>query len=270
MATRQQAGDVSLYTIDSVDYLGTCRNVTLDFGNDSVEASPMTRDGTRAQIAKKGMTLRTELMSVVSGSLKVQHTDLSAISIDGVSYLQGFTGSFSGSYTSVEGSLAGTIWKDPQNVKKTYRLSGTILVPSATGGAQALLVDAASATPTDANMTVTFTINGIAITLPMTLVRASLELTDGDVQKIAIELESASPDSGTFPTAPTGTTSLLEKAFNSFKTAIAFAFTSHATEGVAFTGNCKFTSFQIGIEDGALSNVQYEFASSGAVTATAN
>ncbi len=269
MASLQQTVDMSVFSIGGTSYLGTFRNTTFAVTNDTVEASPAVRDGMRAQVAKKGATLSTELMSVVSGSLKVQHTDVTVLTIDGTDYLGSFTGTLSGEITSVEGALAGVLWKSPQNTKKNYRLSGTIVVTTATGGAQGLLTDAFG-TVANANMTVSVTINGVAITIPMTLVSCSLAFADGDIQKYAVELQGASPDTGDYPTAPTGSTSLLEKAFNAYKTALAVSLTTHATEGVNLAGNVKFSSFSIGIEDGALTNVQYEFVSDGAITATAN
>ncbi|MFZ4483740.1 MAG: hypothetical protein ACOYOL_07155 [Chthoniobacterales bacterium] len=270
MATMQQVVDVTALSLDGSSILGAFANATLTMPNDLVNAKPASRNGMRNSVAKKSWSLSTELMSVVSGSRKVQHTDISVFTLDGVDYLGIFNGTLTGTITQVEGSLSGSKWKDPQNTDIDFGFSGKVLVPTATGGAQALLSDAASSTLTDAEMVVSFTLNGIAVTLPMTLASVSLGLQSGGLQEISIELSGNSPDSGAYPTAPTGTSSLLEKAFNSYKTAITFAMTTHATEGGAFSGSAKLKSYSIGMNDGQLVNVQYNYEGSGALTFTPN
>lgn len=271
MAARQLTGDMSLFSLGGSSYLGLFRNVKLAGTFDTVESRPAVNLASRAQVVKKGGVLSTELMSVVSGSAKVSHLDLSVFTLDGSSWLGAISGKFSGSFEHKEADGPGTIWKYPLVVSKDYEFSGTIKVP-ATGGIQAMMVDAWSATAADNEWVVTFTVNGVAITLPMVLTSAEVVFEEAGIQTVAITMKGQGPDNTAtaYPTAPTGTTSILEKAFNAPKTAIAWALTSHATEGLAYSGNAVIQSFEIGIEDGALINIAYAYATQGAVTATAN
>jgi hypothetical protein len=251
--------------------VATFRTATLEVTADTVEASPATRLMSKKQPVKKGATLTCELMSVVASSEKVTHLNLSAITVDSVDYLGSINGTFSGTNTIVEAGAAGDIWKYPQVTKTMLSFTGEILITASTGGAQALLTDAWANNVSGLAMILSFTINGVAVTLPMVLTSCSQPFTDGDVQKANITLEGASPDSGSYPTAPTGTTSLLEKALNVATTAVAITFTTHATEGMALTStNAVFQSFSIPIQDGQLINASYTFAIQGQPTNVAN
>jgi hypothetical protein len=94
-------------------------------------------------------------------------------------------------------------------------------------------------------------------------------LSAGATQRYKITLNSRWATGANNPTAPTGTTSLLEKAFNAPGTALAIVATSRATNGISYSGNFVIESARVAINQADAIMTQYRFRSSGAVTATA-
>jgi hypothetical protein len=261
-------GDVSLYTLDGTSVLATYENVTLEVTEDQVDGSSIGRMGKTAQGVKLSGRIDTSLMSTFSTPDRVSHLDLSAMALGATSYLASLRRlRLSGSYEQKMRAGVGALNVRPQNVKKDYAASAEFDADDTV--ASAIMIAMASPTYANRNAVLGFTLNSIAYTFPMRMQKAGVRVQRDDLQLVTLDLAGRSPDSGAYPTAPVGTTSLLEKAINVPETAIAFAFTSKAAGGVAMSGSCIFSSFDIEINDGELVRSQYSFNTTGAWTVAA-
>lgn len=267
--------DLSVFNVDIeddgtfVDYLGLIQNVTLSGDVDTVDTAPITRAYDRQQGVKKSWSVSAPVMSVKTGSTKVTNLDLSAISLFGTSYASNLKeGSFTIAWNLADATGAADLWRYNQPTgTKTLTFEGRILVP-ATGG-QDIQTKMFANNVTDIEGTVTFTINGVTVTAAMVLKRFNQVFSRGDLQEFDVTFEASSPDSGTYPAAPTGTTTLLERALNTVGRH-RLQLTSHASEGIAYAGNAVLRQARIVIPQAGLLNVEYEWAGQGALTATAN
>lgn len=271
--SRVYSGDLAVHTIASVDLLAVVKNASFAGEIENVDGSPMPIAGMSAQAVGWGGRLETGVMSTLSTPTRVSHLDISAMTVDGTAYrtmLRG--GSFEGSFTVQEGRAAGDKWRVPIVTKKDYSVRAEIMIPrSGTANPlRTILGDLLGATAADLAMAFSITINSVAVTLPMLLVNATVKGAVGDLTIVEIELKGRAPDSGSYPTAPTGTTSLLEKALNDAGTAVAFSFTPHndAGEGANIAGNAVFGGFGFDFNGGDLINHRYTLLTTGAVTQT--
>ena len=85
-----------------------------------------------------------------------------------------------------------------------------------------------------------------------------------DVQRLEISFVGQDPGSSDYPAAPTGTTSILEKALNAAQTAVAIVWTTQVAGGAAYTGNALYSSFAFSINQGRVVRNQYSFVGVGA------
>lgn len=271
-------GNLTVFDIDLeddgtyVDNLGFIQGVNLVGDLDTVDASPINRAYDRQQAAEKSVTISADLMSVKSGSVKVSTLDLSAFSFAGLDYLayaESFEFGVNWDLKPAKG--AASLWKYPQaSGKKTLSFDGTIFVPTTAAlGSQALATKFFSATPTDHDVTLDFTINGVQTTVAMTLKHFEKAFQMGDLQAYKVRCEANSPDSGTYPAAPTGTTTAFERALNTI-TRHRLRLTDHASEGQQYAGLAVLRSAVVKVGNSGLVMIGYEWESQGAWTSTPN
>jgi hypothetical protein len=272
MANKQITGDMSVFSIGGTSVLAVCRNVTYDLEFDKVDGSPVLVQGRQTQLMKRGGTIDTTLMSTISDGLRVNALDCSVFTIGGTDYLALLKSlRFNGALETEDSEGATGAWKWFQyKGKKDYTAEADLFLPITAAGALGVLAHGASRTALD--LAISMTINSIPITVPMTAHKFTHMFDDGQFQMYKVALSGKAPDSlvTAYPTAPTGTTSLLEKAFNAPGTALAFALTSHATEGLVYSGNMVYSKFNFEIADGQLISNTYGFQTQGAITAAQN
>lgn len=274
--SRQIPGDISVWTVGGTALLDYIHNVSYTATVDTVEGRSIAYLGRSARAVKKGAQIRTGVMSSSGNTCqnRVTNLNVSAITIDAVSYatmLRG--GRFSGEFTVAEASAVGDLWHYPYITAKDYTVECELMIPlSATANAERLIsLDVHSTDPEDLCMVFSITINSIAYTLPMMVTSWELTFNDNDIVIAKVTLKGKGPDSDTgYPTAPTGTTSLLEKAFNDPLTALAFTFTPNpsTTYGIQYTGNVIFGGFSFSFNDAQIIDIDYTFLSQGTVTQT--
>ena len=279
--TRQDSGDISVFTWGSgpTSLLALIQDVSFELPADIVEGRGITFKGENPQVVKQGGIIRTTLMSAVASCVRVANVDVTAFTLDAVNYaayLRG--GSFNLSFSHDEGGGVGDYWKYPCVVWPISISAEVTLNLPDSGTANALqdtlgdLLNATAATAI-ANRQAVFsiTINGVAVTLPMIIENARWTGEPGKLQTVTFTLKGNHCAAATdHPTAPTGTTTLLEKAFNAPKTPLAFVLTPKATNSTSFAGEMVFSSYGFDFNDSQLIAERYEFLTHGAVTATGN
>lgn len=275
------SGDLSVFGIDVTggttysSFLGVIQNVRVGGAIDSVDASPITRVYRQAQEVKQGVTISTSLMTLTAsgsdGDANISHLDLSAFTLFGQDYrpyLQDLT--FTISPELVAADASGDRWKFPVIAKKTWSASGTIMVPTTAAlGSQLLLTTHYNSTFSSNRGNISFTVDGGAVTAAGLLTGLELTAENGGIQTFSFTMVARGSDSGTYPASPTGTTTLVDRLFNSLNS-YGFSFTNHATEGVNLVGNMVPSSGVLRVQNGQLYLADFTFESQGAVTATAN
>lgn len=272
------AGDLSVFDVDIeddgtyADYLGLIQNVTFNGDLDTVDSAPIRRSYSRNQPQKKGGTISAPVMSVLSGSVKVSSLNLDGLDLFGQSY-EAFvqSGELNITWNLREATAARDFWKHPQSGgTKELEFSGQILVPSTAAlGSQVIPTKFFSATPSDHEGTVSVDINGVAIEGSMTLNRLNWAFNRGDLQVWDIAFSANSPDTGDYPTSPTGTTTILERALNTH-TRHRLRLTNHASEGQQIAGLAVLSRATVQIPNSGLITVGYEWQTQGAWTSTPN
>lgn len=271
-------GDMTVLTVGGSSVLGVVREIMYQGDIAEVDGSVITRPGLSAQpVGKDGrFTITTE--SVLSAPLKVSSLDVSAFTIDSQSYVGTFANfKLSGTSALDEAKGGNNFWSYREFITKNYTLSGTIRIDSASNILRNINADFHNSGPNTAQrqalqMVVSFTINGVTITVPMTLNSIQHGVDQSGAQQYTVGLSGQSPDSGDYPTAPTGTTTLLEKALNAPGTALAIAFTPVGTvgEGGQLAGNVVFSEFAVTVQERNLVLEEYTFVNDGPITWTNN
>lgn len=258
---------MTVFSAGGTSLLDSCDGVTIKVSPASAEGKPVSRLGKSPQLVKKSFEISTAAMSNVTGINRVTNLNLSALTVGGTDYLAHVDGiSLTGSFEHKEGSARGDLWSKSEVVAKDYTGTLNLLIPTA--GLVALQTLAVSSTVADSYSTLSFTINGVATTLPIMFGSYTHMATVDDLQKIQIEWSGRDPLTGAYPTAPTGTSSLLTKAFNDSRTELAFAFTPaavNATQG-AWSGNMTWSSFSYSVTSDDVVKTEYSWKGFGAPT----
>lgn len=264
------AGDLSVFSIGGNSQLAYLRDASITLEVASMEASPIVRVYNRADAGRKSGRIRANLMSVVSGSVKTNHLDVSAFAFASNNLLGSLqSGSLSIEMALSDAAAVNDSWASPYITKKTLSGEAVLNAPAASSHTLAALFSG-SAALSGLTGSLSFTINGVAVTADALFRSYEHSLPQSGFQTMNLRFEGAPVDATAtaYPAAPTGTTTLLEKALNSLD-ALAFAITSKAAGGVAYSGNMVFSSYRVRWANGELVMAEMEFATQGAVTAAA-
>lgn len=263
MGARAISGNLSTWSINSASQLAYLGDASIAVTALDVDGSPITRTYESAQVVHKEASIKCNLMSVVSGSTKVNNLDVTVFTVDGTDYLVNLeSGSLSVEWTHEEGKACGDLWAYPIATKKKIAMDATLKVPATGGAGLALLMGGTTA---DLEVTPSITINGVAATFDGLLTLVDHSFPQGGIQKQKVSIKGRSPDSGTFPAAPTGTSSILEKFLNTLA-AISFSIVAKASGGASYSGNMLPKTLNMQWANNQLVMVDCEFASQGAVT----
>jgi hypothetical protein len=272
MALKQQAADIGTLSIASISLLADFEGVTYTVKETQVDGSSMVATGKSYTGTKLGGTLDIPVLSTQSTPDRVTHLNLTVLTVGGTSYLADVLSlKLTLTPNQVKQPSSGSWWQTVQNTKMDISGSVDISLPAGSNYAHDLLTLAHSATGSSRNLVLSFTLNAVTITVPLRLESAQLKAERDGLQMMTLNLSCHAPLSGTFPTAPTGTSSLLEKAFNSWAAEFAFAFNTSATaaRGAAISGNCIFGPTTIEVTDEGLAKTTYQFHTTGTVTEVA-
>lgn len=263
-------GDFSVFTLDASSVLTFFQNVTLRLTETTVDASNVGAKGTKSEGIKQVGMIDVSLRSTSTGSGdSVSHYDAGSLTVAGRTFTCYKSAGINISYKKAVRPCVGAKYRSEDNTKLI--LSGEFDLAPENGDAAAMMTpfDAAAAY-TAKNGNWSLAIDGTTYTIPVRIIEAELVGEDADSQMLRVRWEGRSPASGNYPAAPTGTTGLLQKALNAYNTALAFTFQSKAsTVGVAVSGNFKFESVSLKIEDEQLIPVQYSLRSDGNWTVAA-
>lgn len=272
MATRFSGQNFGLFTTGGIALASSGTQFSFELANEKQDAGLVARLGKNSQAVKAAGKLSVSLNSVVSGSDRVSHSNVTAFTIGGVSYLNVLKSySLSGSYEHRMQAGVGEKYVKPQVVAKDYQIAVALDIEST--DSYTLMAMMGGSDFTNVDQPVSITINSVAITIASILNQGTVKAQRYELQELALNFDAGDPGSGSFPAAPMGTTTILEKALNAPTTELAFAFQnaqSGDTTGMNASGNAVFESFSIEVQDGQLVNETYNFATYGSVTIAAS
>lgn len=266
-AARAISTDVSVYTLGGSSFLGDIRNASLTIDVGEEESSILTRIYEGHSATARSATLKTSHLSRLSGSTAVSNVEVTAFTLDGTSHIGNLEGgSFTVEWIHAEGKGMVDKWLYPVLAKKRISGEGTLLVPATSGAGMALV--AASATVADLDVTYAVTINAVSFSFEGFLKSFEHAISMAEVQKHTVQILGKDPDSGTYPSAPTGTATL-PATFVNGTAALAMVLTSKLVGGVSYAGDFLPKSMTVRFNQAGLVQTEYEFASQGTLTPTA-
>lgn len=267
--TTSYAGVLSVCSIGGNSQLEFLQNANYRFTEAQQEGAPASRFGGNTQGVKMSGEISFSLFSDQATDIRVSHLDLSAATLASLDLLSPQILSsleLNVDYTHQMNPGVGDLWAYP--VVADGRFSGSLRLAHMTDTAAGPLIDFMSNTYADKNKVLAFTINSVGFSVPFRMTDAGIPVTKDGLIEYTLALADRSARSGV-TVLPSGTTSLLEKAFNQPRTALAFAFRPKAHPSQNFAGNMVIKSVRLGINDGNLVPIQYVYATQGTVTGAA-
>lgn len=245
--------------LDEIDYA---------IDHDTVRDDALTDNMESEQVVKAKFSINFSLFSNIGDPERVSHLNLSAASLGGddIKALGIDTLSLSVSYARKDKPQAGSLFPWPQNTK--IRITGSVSFQVEDDGGMPYMEDAVAALYTARVKTLSFTLNGTAVTLPILLTNCKWTAERDGNQMFSADFGPRKPTSGVYPVAPTGTSTLFATSLNAFRAALAVVINNAAT-GESVAANCIFDKADLEIRDGQLVPVKYSMVSVGAFTVTA-
>lgn len=262
---------MSVMSVDGTSVLTAISNVMIELNSDIDEGRGIAYLGKTPNTVKQSYKISTSIMSAISAATRVSNLDVSVFTIGGVDYLPFLRGgTISGSYEKDEAGGVANLWKYPLNTVKDYGGEVTLNLPlSTTANALRTILKAINDGATAHDVIVAITINSVAISLDMHITSFKFNGEPGKLQTVTLSL-AGKDDGSNAVNSPVGTTTLLEKAINVYKTPIAFSFTGKSTNSLNLAGDMIFSSFSFSFNDSQVISTDYEWESHGAVVATQN
>lgn len=232
MAGRATHDDVSAISADATSYITDMIEGTVTFDHQVFDGT-VIGDTNEKECAVKKIATIDAVFSSDTGSCKVSGLNMTAMTIDSVdvlNYLQSLTVNITNKFRDVDG--VSDEWLYRQFLIQGITMSASLLVDTNAADEDGLILDAASSTLSNLNMTVAFTINSVAFSIPMYVKTAQHKWSRGEVQMWDFTFGPRGA-----PTSPSGTSGLLAKALNAPGTAQAWILTSKTVGGLEYAGN---------------------------------
>lgn len=260
---KQDFYDISVYSLGGSSILPYLITGSLSLDNDTQDGKALQAMTSVENIVGRTGTVEVDLLSG-NADTRISHIDVTAFSLGGTDYLAQLAGgSLSCTITHLETKPVGGLWKYPRFKGRTFSISTKIMVDSTV--TKALEAAMLSGTLADSSLDFSITIGADDTALPMVIKSAKMGIERGGLQEWDLTLAPQGE-----PTDPAGTTSLLQKAFNAPKATVAMVFTTHATEGMAYTANLLLRSFNFSWDRDTLISTKFTYATYGALAGVAN
>ncbi|MDI9639705.1 hypothetical protein QPK87_04810 [Kamptonema cortianum] len=259
--------DVSVFDIDSASFLADLRGVTLESTADVVDATPLSLAGKKVEPVRRKVQLEARMTSEKPGGAKVTHLDLSSLSIGGTNYVPVLReGVFAGRNRWKSAAGVSDEWEYPVVVQKDYAAEVVIALEP---GMSQQAAQAAFGSVTGSKIGFGLTLNGVAVVLPMVLVKWEHVMSVGDVQTWRLRLKGSAPIGAVYPSSPLGTGTLLSRAMNDPGGLFGIQVISRGTGGQLYDGQFLCEEFEFGFSDRSVVETRFKFVSQGAVTRVA-
>lgn len=258
-----------MFSVGGTSLLDVLTSATLESNNATDEGATATSKANSPQLVKKSATLTFDLVANSSGGgARATNLDVSALTIGGTAYVASLqNATLSIGYVS-DSDVSGEAdkWAFPQNIRLgDVTIDGTLKIEAS--AAPGIIAIGLSATLTDAVADVTLTVNGVPYTMPMIIEKVGHMVKRDNVQECQVTLKLRDDGYTNIPNAPTGTTSIIEKALNAYTTALALSWTTKASGGLTYSGNFIFNSVTLTTSNSSVISLAVTMSSQGTITA---
>lgn len=265
MAQRAYKGVLNTFSIGGSSQLAFLREAEVSIDPVLVEASSILYPGGNNNETKREISIMADLMSDVTAATDRRdcHLQVSAATLGAVNLLSPqILGDFDFTVEHVIQQSYGTsqAWAVPITVDRMLKASLNLAVDST--AAPALLSAMGSSTYTDRDLILDVTIDGVQIQVPMRAGPAKIPITKDGLIHFTIDLFDRSARSGV-TVLPSGTTSLLEKAINSYSTVVAYSFIGAAANAISIAGNMVWKSYNMKVRDREIISVVANWENTG-------
>jgi hypothetical protein len=269
MATESYAGALNILSIGGNSQLEFIENANYTFTEEGAEGAPASRFGGNDQGTKMSGKIEFSLFSDQATDVRVSHLDLSAATWGSVNLLSpNILSNMQVRIQMVHKMNPGTgqLWAYP--IVADGKFEGSLKLGMDRAAVPQILIDMFSATYGDKNRVLAFTLNSVGVSVPFRQKSAAIPVEKDGLMEYTLDLADRSARAGV-TVLPSGTTSLLEKAINQPKTALAFVFRPASHPSINISGNMVWETFELNIEDGKLVPSKLTFATQGTVTGAA-
>lgn len=264
--------DVTALSVGGINQLAFFESAQLSVDFDLEDGSSGAIAGVSKCITKKGGKLSLGLFSNSANACRVSNLDVSALTLGGTDII-GLcrSGTITVDISHSEGSGSADVFKYPEPVDMELKSNVMLVLPTdsnflfGVGGFVKSILSDDPADIADLHLTLALTLNSAQFTIPFVVGSFNHTANRGSLQEYSLSLEASAPSSGDYPVAPTGTTTIIEKCINAFRTPVACVFTAGPDSG-AYTGNFVFESLSFSWEDSSLIKTNVELASYGPIT----
>ncbi len=265
--TQSYSGVLNTFDVGGASQLEFFETANITISPVFVGGAPASRFGQNKQKTKLGGKISVGLWSDIATDQRVSHLQLSAATLGSLNLLS--PDIIFSMHLGIRNTLkmqpgAGQLWSYATVMDGEFE--GSLDLGMDSSVIPQPIIDSFSPTYADSHKVLAFTIGGTGVSVPFTQGELVLPIEKGGFMKYTMALQDRSARSGV-TILPTGTTSLLQKAINDPKTAIAFAFQAYdGADSPAIAGDMVFESVGLDIIDGELVPIKYNFATSGVVT----
>lgn len=261
--TLYEVGDL---TIGGTDFMAVLENVSWNNSPEFDEFTTPTRFRAARNGMKKAAAFDVALKPIKSAQIRVSHFDISVATLAGGNLIP----EMNSMNLRIQNNIAtapsiGEVWRQFQtDPGGSITMDWDLDVAEADSVALSLLALVESDAIADLIAIASFSLNGVAVTLPGHLMGGSHSVSGR--QKVSLQFEGSDPGGGTaYPTAPVGTSTILERALNAPRTPLAFTFVSKDVGGLSRSGYCLIESAEARIEDARIVTENYSFRVTGDV-----
>jgi len=266
MSDRATGWDLAVFDVANESLLATVQGARYQVVTTTEDGRPLTRSARTAQPVKREARVAALVTSLGTAPFRVSHLDVSQLQVGGAplrAHLR--RGTVRGEFDHAEGSGVGDAWRWPVLVERDFSAQLELAVPVTS----VPLAAASHGALTNALVNLVMEINGVTVSLPMALTQWEHRWTMGDIQVVRAELSGVGPDTGTYPTSPTGSASLLARAMSQPEAPVAMEITSRASGGQTYAGNFMWEHFAFRVREGKLVQTEYGWRSQGPISAEA-
>lgn len=254
--------DLSSFSVDTVDQKAALVGGSIEWENMTFDGSVVTAG--HVQPTKYGRKCRIvgDFIETPSGNVRATLKDVSAFTLGGNSFA-GFLKSltFSRTNQTVETMGDGTEASYPVFVRADTSITVDLMIAAADfpDFIAAMDVDGQAA----AELDVSVTHNTVAYTISALVTGWTLGIENGGMQQVSLTLAGDANFS-----APSGTSTMLEKAINAPASVMALSVATKSSNGLTVAGNFLPTAMTYSIAEGQPTKTSLTWESQGAVTLT--
>lgn len=247
--------------------LDSVKNCEFSVQNESADGASIKILDQSPTFLKRRCTLSASTMS--GSSLRVTNIDVTGLLMNSVEYSADLlSGSMTIQMSHKDGDAAEDFDAQPNVVGRV--ISGEVALAIPTSAYHAVATRALSTTIANLEFTLSLTLGGTTITLPVYSNSWTHVANYGDIQQVRFQYTGKAPYDGStyLSSAPSASTSVLGCALSDPRALLTYVFQTAASGGAGkrFSGSCVIDSVRFSWNQNSVVMTEYSFKSHGATT----